>query len=223
MIAKTDTLYTALLAAQKAFGPVQKNAVNPAFKSRYADLSAVIEAIGDPLWANGLLWVQLVESDADGGMVLVTRVIHAATGEHLESRYPVRSVDDTNPQRVGSSLTYARRYALLALFGLAPDDDDATQASAPAQRHGQAPRPQEPAMREPKLRRVEAAARRRGLSDDDCKAIAVGWFGIEATNELTTEQADKLALFLGTASPAVLGHALEKAGRSRRPNLIEEA
>jgi hypothetical protein len=72
--------------------------------------------------------------------VLLTVLVHAETGERIESRYPVRCKDPQDPQKVGGAVTYARRYALLALLGLAPEDDDGALASQPAKAPRQAPR-----------------------------------------------------------------------------------
>jgi hypothetical protein len=123
-------LYTALLAAQRAMGPVVKNATNPHLHSKYADLSAVLETIEAPLWDNGLLLLQRFTHD-QGGAILVTELIHAASGERIASEVPVVSKDPTDPQKIGAAITYYRRYSLLALLGLAPEDDDGHAASQP--------------------------------------------------------------------------------------------
>ncbi len=121
-------LYQALLKAQQEFGPVLKNATNPAYKSKYADLSGVVETITETLHNNGLLVLQPT-AVIDGENVVRTMVIHAESGECLESTYKVVTKDATDPQKVGAGLTYARRYALMAFFGLAPEDDDGNLAS----------------------------------------------------------------------------------------------
>jgi hypothetical protein len=133
-------LYTALLAAMKAAGPVIKNAQNPHLKNYYADLSAVLDAIEQPLWDNGLLIVQRFQYDtvgrnggreAEGTPILITELIHAASGECIASQVPVVSKDPTDPQKMGGAITYYRRYSLLALLGLSPEDDDGHAASQP--------------------------------------------------------------------------------------------
>jgi hypothetical protein len=134
------TLYTALLAAQKAMGPVVKNATNPHLKSKYADLGAVLDTIEQPLWDNGLLIAQRFTHD-QGGAILVTELIHAASGETLTSAVPVVSKDPTDPQKIGAAITYYRRYSLLALLGLAPEDDDGHAASQPPRQNTANPPP----------------------------------------------------------------------------------
>jgi len=144
----TDTppikLYTALLAAMKAAGPVVKNATNPAFRTKYADLGAVIEAVEQPLWDNGIILIQRFTHD-QGGAILVTELIHAESGQSIASAVPVVSKDPTDPQKMGGAITYYRRYSLLALLGLAPEDDDGHSAAQPAApRQQPAQRPQQP-------------------------------------------------------------------------------
>jgi hypothetical protein len=140
----TTTLYTALLAALRAMGPVKKDASNPAFRTKYATLQSVLETIEEPLWANGLIVMQRFAIADDGaGMALMTEIIHAESGERTGSVVPIVSKDPTDPQKMGGAITYYRRYSLLALLGLAPEDDDGNAAAKPA------PRPQERPRREP--------------------------------------------------------------------------
>lgn len=136
------TLYTALLAAQRAMGPVRKDASNPAFRSKYASLQSVFDTIEGPLWDNGLVLVQRFTPD-NGEAILVTELIHAESGERLSSAVRVVSKDPSDPQKVGSAITYYRRYSLLALLGLTPEEDDDGNAAAkpapPAKRPQPAP------------------------------------------------------------------------------------
>ena len=123
-------LYQALIKAQQEFGPILKNATNPHFQSRYADLSGVIESVIEHLHTNGILLLQPTDV-TEGEIIVRTQLIHAESGEILESAYKVICKDPTDPQKVGGGLSYARRYALLSLLGLAPEDDDGNTASAP--------------------------------------------------------------------------------------------
>lgn len=146
--APATNLYTALLNAQRSMGKVIKNATNPHLKSKYADLGSVLDTIEQPLWDNGLLIAQRFTHD-QGGAILVTELIHAASGERLTSEVPVVSKDPTDPQKIGAAITYYRRYSLLALLGLAPEDDDGHAASQPRPQpvpaRSQAARPTPPA------------------------------------------------------------------------------
>lgn len=116
----------ALVAAQKQFGPALKASINPHFKSRYADLSACVEAVIDALNANGIALVQRT-TDCETGVCVETVFVHES-GEMLACgalRVPAPKQD---PQGYGSALTYARRYSLMAACGIAPEDDDGEDA-----------------------------------------------------------------------------------------------
>lgn len=120
-------LVAALAKAQLAFPKILKDQTADAgkYSYKYADLAAVIEAVRKPLAENGLAYVQLM--DVDGGHhVLITRLMHTA-GAHLDSRYALASHE--RPQEMGSEITYARRYALSALLGVASEADDDAQAA----------------------------------------------------------------------------------------------
>lgn len=115
----------ALIKAQGEFAPAVKAKVNPHFKSKYVPLDVVLDAIAEPLRNNGIAIVQ--QTDIwDGRTVLLTRLVHES-GEWIAGRYPVHPVK-ADPQGEGSALTYARRYALMALAGIAPEDDDGNAA-----------------------------------------------------------------------------------------------
>lgn len=122
-------LYKALLVAQQSFGPVLKNATNPAFKSRYADLGSVIETVSEALNDAGLVFLQPMGVGEHGEPLIRTIIAHAESGEAIEGVAPLVCKDPTNPQAVGGAVTYFRRYGLLAMLGLAPEDDDGHAAS----------------------------------------------------------------------------------------------
>jgi hypothetical protein len=118
---------TALVKAQKAFGPALKTATNPHFRSRYADLAACVEAVMDGLNNNGIAFVQQL-TESDTGVIVETVFIHES-GEMLNcGKLHVPAVKH-DPQGYGSALTYARRYSLMAACGIAPEDDDGNAAS----------------------------------------------------------------------------------------------
>lgn len=112
---------------------------------RYADLPTVLEAVRPVLARNGLAVMQF-PCELDDAPAVLTLLTHTS-GEWVETVAKLRPVK-FDPQSVGSALTYSRRYALLALCGVAADDDDdAAAASRPAARHP-APPPQPPAGRQ---------------------------------------------------------------------------
>jgi hypothetical protein len=120
---------SALVKAQKAFGPALKTSTNPHFKSRYADLAACVEAVIDALNDNGIALIQQNHPNPDG-VVVETVFIHES-GEILNCGQIYVPASKHDPQGYGSALTYARRYSLMAACGIAPEDDDGNAASKP--------------------------------------------------------------------------------------------
>lgn len=118
---------SALVKAQREFGPALKSSTNPHFRSRYADLSACVEAVIEGLNNNGIALIQETH-DAEGGVAVETVFIHES-GERLSAgRFSVPATKQ-DAQGYGSALTYARRYSLMAACGIAPEDDDGNAAS----------------------------------------------------------------------------------------------
>lgn len=119
-------LYKALLAAQPSIEAALKDSKNPHFKSNYADINSVIAACKEQLNKVGIVVIQPVVTDSLGAYV-ETRLIHAETGQSVESRVPLVGASDM--QKLGSAITYARRYGLQALVLLGAEDDDGNAAS----------------------------------------------------------------------------------------------
>ena len=119
-------VYKALAKAQAAMGPALKTSTNPHFKKSYADLGAVQEACFDALRENGFAVFQPVGRDDIG--TFVKTVLAHESGETLECVVPL-IVDKNDMQRLGSAITYARRYGLMTMAGIAPEDDDGHAAS----------------------------------------------------------------------------------------------
>jgi hypothetical protein len=118
----------ALVKAQKAMGAVIKNAANPHLKSKYADLGSVLDACQSALHDNGFAIMQPCGKDEQGAFV--ETVLAHESGDTFASRvYLVIGKNDM--QGVGSAITYARRYGLLGMAGLAPEDDDGEATKAP--------------------------------------------------------------------------------------------
>jgi len=117
----------ALVKAQKAFGKALKSSTNPHFRSKYADLSACVEAVIDALNDNGIALMQQFH-ECDKGVIVETLFIHES-GEQLSGGRLFVPAVKLDAQGIGSCATYARRYSLLAATGLAPEDDDGNAAS----------------------------------------------------------------------------------------------
>lgn len=123
-----NEIATALIEAQKEMGGAKKDANNPFFKSKYADLNSIIEAVKGPLLNNGISFIQpmLVE----GGNNFVKTILVHKSGQTLESTMLIKPTKD-DMQGLGSAITYARRYTLQAMCGLPAEDDDGNAASSP--------------------------------------------------------------------------------------------
>jgi hypothetical protein len=124
-------LAAALVEAHAEIKGVAKSADNPFFKSKYATLESVVEAVKAPLLKRGIVVVQGVQ-DAEGGVAIETMLLHKS-GQWLSStlRLPASKQD---AQGYGSAISYGRRYGLMAICGVPASDDDgnAATASAPA-------------------------------------------------------------------------------------------
>ncbi len=132
----TDThknVYMALAAAQADMGGVKKGSVNPAFKSKYADLADVVAAVSPALNAQGIAFFHVATS-VDGERVMRTVLAHGASETMIECDVPL-IVTKNDMQGYKSATTYAKRIGLESLTGVAPADDDANAAVKAAPRH----------------------------------------------------------------------------------------
>lgn len=129
-----DAIAAALAKAQGEIQNPTKNKTNPHFRSSYADLAGGLDTIRPTLAKHGLSVVQMTHLDGDM-VTLHTRVLHTS-GQWLESVYPVCRT--TKHQEMGSALTYARRYALFAMIGVAGEEDD-DDGNTAATARGKAP------------------------------------------------------------------------------------
>lgn len=121
-------LSAALSKAQAVMEGAKKDSANPFFKSKYADLASVTEAIRKPLSDNGLSYVQ-ISHEKDDAAAIETVILHES-GEWISCGTVVAPVSKADAQGFGSAITYARRYSLQAAFGIAPEDDDGNAAAA---------------------------------------------------------------------------------------------
>jgi hypothetical protein len=169
----------------KAFAEIEaatKGAVNPHFKSKYADLGAVIDAIKPPLIKHGLFFTQR-SHPADNGVAVET-VLHHSSGEELSLGTLFVPANKQDAQGFGSALTYARRYGLMTAFGVPAEDDDGNAAARSAPRQQPAPAPIEDGQRD----LIQQLAPGAGKTlQEICEA-----YKIASLKELTQAQADKL-------------------------------
>src|SRR5256885_1241353 len=119
----------AMVSAQAEFGAAIKDSANPAYRSKYADLSACIEATQKALNKYGIAVMQAPQ--LDGQMVTITTRLQHKSGQWYESDLSLPAVqrERFDAQSVGSAITYARRYSLQAVLNLATTDDDGNSAS----------------------------------------------------------------------------------------------
>jgi hypothetical protein len=115
-------LYLKLAEVKREVGKVSKNSKNPHFKNTYADLNALIDAVEPILLEKGLLMLQPI---AEGKVCTV--IFDVETELSIESSIFLPALQD--PQKLGSAITYFRRYTLQSLLSLQAEDDDANKAS----------------------------------------------------------------------------------------------
>jgi hypothetical protein len=117
----------ALLEVKKEVGTLSKTETNPFFKSKYFDINSLIQQVEPLLEKNGLLLLQPIENNKVRSVIY-----HTETGQWVHSEMDLPNLQD--PQKLGSAITYYRRYTLQSLLGLQAEDDDGNKASAPVKR-----------------------------------------------------------------------------------------
>jgi hypothetical protein len=130
-----SAMIAALAKAQAEMTNALKDADNPHFKSKYADLASVRAAVIGPLNKYGFAIVQQPETDADGAVFVRTMLLHESGGS-LTHEGPHVMPAKRDAQGIGSAITYLRRYNLAAVCGVAPDDDDDGNAASFAPTRG---------------------------------------------------------------------------------------
>ena len=136
------TISEALIGFHKEVAKIPKDSSNPFFKSKYASLSAILDAIDTPLLNNGLVLVQF----PSGENGLTSRLCHKS-GEWMEDTYVMRPSKD-DPQGRGSAMTYQRRYAIGAILSLNIDDDDDGNSASNGQQKKEDPKDDKPWLNE---------------------------------------------------------------------------
>ena len=178
---------SAFIKAKREFSPALKEKTNPAFRSKYADLGACIEAVNDALLANGIAVYQETFDDLTG--VTVETVFMHETGEMMRCgklHVPAAKMD---PQGFGSALTYCRRYSLMTACGIAPEDDDGNASAKPRA---------EPVIDlMPLLAALDAADTLEGLQS----AFATAWKASKGNASVKTHY-EKLKISLTEGVPA---------------------
>lgn len=196
-----------LMKARQEFGNIAKNKSNPFFSSKYVDLAGVIEHTFGTLASNDILVQQTListgELEVPFPYVLQTSLYDTTTENLLDSMvYPIICKDYKDPQKVGGALTYARRYSLLTILGLAAEDDDGNLASQPSKEPKEPKEAKETKEAGPSKANLVAEIQRKfGVKDaDDLKALTSKVFGEKkAVTTFAVLEADDLNVILNSA------------------------
>lgn len=172
-VSDKENIASAYVAAFAKIGVAMKDANNPHFKSKYADITSVINTIKPALAEHGLAFIQTPQATTDGVTVLTT--LHHASGETMDLGSLFVPVARKDAQGFGSAMTYARRYALLCAFGVPTDDDDGNDAvrgndrpqQRPSEKVEQKPKPE--AMPDDEYDRLASLAKASKTSEASLK------------------------------------------------------
>jgi ERF superfamily len=204
-------LSKALTNAQKEIIGAVKDSQNPFFKSSYADLSSVWDAIREPMSKNGLSVSQsigFVQSEDVFHDTLTTTLMHSS-GQWIDSTMMLKPVKN-DPQAQGSAITYARRYSLAAIIGCPQIDDDGNHASHHRHDHNQHHEEQsvakafpgaQPKVTEPQLKRLYAITKSKGWSPADVKS-EMDKMSVKDSKDLNRQQYDALIHIIETTNPS---------------------
>jgi len=141
----TPALNAALAKAQAELQHAIKDRTNPAFKSQYADLASVLDAVR-PLASHGIAVTHYMAAQTDPRVVSIHTVLRHSSGEQLDCGAISMVAKDGGPQSVASAITYARRYGVMLACGIAPgdnsdDDGNAAQGLVPSSKPAVKPAP----------------------------------------------------------------------------------
>lgn len=162
-----NKIAAAFIKAKREFAPALKDKTNPAFRSKYADLGACLEAVDDALLNNGIAVYQETFEDSTG--VTVETVFMHESGETIRCGKLHVPASKQDPQGYGSALTYARRYSLMAACGIAPEDDDGNAASGHKPKVDNVPKV-DPSLTKEQIAQIEQTAYEAGIAIADiCK------------------------------------------------------
>jgi hypothetical protein len=189
-------LAEALSKAQSVFSVPKKTKTNPHFRTKYADLADVIDAVKDGLAKNDLAVIQGVDDK-----FLKTTLVHKS-GEFIETKTPLY-LDKQTMQGLGSALTYARRYALSALLNVASDEDDDGNGANEKAAHTPQPKPaaaQNGPITEAQIKRLFAISHSKGWTNEQVKLVMTAAWGLESTKDLDRETYEILVNAIETMS-----------------------
>lgn len=182
----------ALLKAQREIGSAKKESENPFYRSTYADLGEVMRVCKKPCNDNGIIIIQPVESDENGNYV-ETVLLHES-GEFIASRMRLAVKSENDPQALGSSISYAKRYSLQALLLIPSEDDDGEKATThhtvykdntPTKTAEPKPQGQ---VTQPQIAKIFVLLKEKGVTEERLKEK----YGVAHMDDLTKDQASKI-------------------------------
>lgn len=187
----------ALLAAQKQIAFAAKDATNPHFKSKYADLPAVVDAIKEPLNNNGIFFSQ-PPCESPAGSIGIETILFHESGEWISgvAHCPLAKND---PQGYGSAQTYLRRYSLGSIVGLYSDVDDDGNAASVKQQSAPKHEPVKysangPLIKPETLAAINALCANAAMATKATNALAAK--GLTEAGKLSEEDAQKFLAYL---------------------------
>ncbi len=217
MTEQINELFAALAKAQGQMEDAEKDATNPHFRSRYANLASVRRAVRKPLSDNGLILSQFIRTG--DGFIEIETILGHQSGQYMSETTPF-PVQQFTPQGIGSSISYARRYTAMAILGLAAsEDDDDAEATMPARQQTAKPtwtgnavkKPITPVTMAPLPPKTNGPAslrdKARGMAREGTKAFNQWW------HELTDDQCNELGAI--AEELAEIGYAADQAELAR--------
>lgn len=214
----TETgIIAALAAALPKLEGAKKNANNPHFKSKYADLGSVIDAL-DPIKDHGLWFIQ-ISKERDNGACFETVIIHGPSNSKMSMGETFVPADRANAQGFGSAQTYARRYGLLSAFGLATEDDDGNAASQTPTKPRQQAKPADTGpLTDAQWGIISDLI---GQTNTDAKAFCTA-FKIKSVKELPSDQFDRARAMLNKKLQQIAAEIEASKGQSLAEQLGDE-
>lgn len=213
----SPTIGNLMLALAKAQGEMknpEKHQTNAHFRSKYADITAGIDAVREPLSKHGIAFTQPTRMDGDV-MILETILAHAESGEWISSEMPIIAFP-ARPQEVGAAMTYYRRFGLFAICGIAGDtpDDDGNAAN---EKTTPAPKKTSPPPKPPQMSEEDSAKARDGMviaiseakTREDLKKLL-----IETATERAAMWDDDKKIFIGAFRAAEDRIMAEREGKA---------
>lgn len=131
---EVNEIYAALAKAQASMAAASKDGANPHFRSSYTTLAGLVDAVRGPLTSNGICWTHQPML-IDGVLCVRTKLGHSS-GQHLACDVPIETGPKGGMQAIGSAMTYAKRYGLSSLAGVASRDEDDDAETAEGRGNG---------------------------------------------------------------------------------------